>query len=254
MSWCQSIANFKKSAGMRVTASDHGGHSGAINRCYTAHMCSHFEPIQAQQTGWMHQHFGCSLPASDWRSNTFPTMLAPFIYVDAGKPVCQLARFGLVPRWAAQQAKFGLHTYNARSETVAEKPAYRAAWRARRFGLLPAQCFYEPCYETGRAVDTAISRIDQTPTAIAAIWERMLDPVSGQSLLSFSMLTVNADHHPLMQRFHKPLEEKRSVVVIEPADFWPWLNAQSNDASRWLNVPQSGALTAEFPVDPYALF
>jgi putative SOS response-associated peptidase YedK len=58
------------------------------------------------------------------------------------EPKCELAQFGLVPHWAADIKKFGLRTYNARYETVAEKPSYRAAWKERRFGLALMQSFY----------------------------------------------------------------------------------------------------------------
>jgi putative SOS response-associated peptidase YedK len=98
-------------------------------------MCSNFQPITTEQTPWVNQHFGCDLPNAPWRAETYPTYPAPFIYLEDGKPRCELAQFGLVPHWAADKKKFGLHTYNARSETVAEKPSYRSAWKERRFGL-----------------------------------------------------------------------------------------------------------------------
>ena len=64
---------------------------------------------------------------------------------------CTLAQFGLVPQWAEDKKKFGLRTYNARSETVHEKPSYRNAWKGRRFGLVLVNSFYKPNWETGKA-------------------------------------------------------------------------------------------------------
>ena len=65
-----------------------------------------------------------------------------------------------------------------------------------------------------------IERADGGPVAIAGIWEcRPAD-----QLLSFSMLTINADGHPLMQRFHKPDDEKRMVMILDPDQYQDWLD------------------------------
>ena len=58
------------------------------------------------------------------------------------------------------------------------------------------------------------------PTAIAGIWEFRPQDL----LLSFSMLTINADGHPLMQRFHKPDDEKRMVMILDPDQYHGWLD------------------------------
>lgn len=217
-------------------------------------MCSNFEPVKTQDAGWVKQHFECALPTATWRDETFPTYPAPFIYLDNGTPRCELAQFGLVPEWAQDKKKFGLKTYNARSETVHEKPSYRRAWRERRFGLVLTRRFYEPCYETGRAIRTSIYRRDGEPAAIASIWERIVDKESGEVLMSFSMLTVNADDHPLMKRFHKPDDEKRSVVVIQSHEFKKWLTANHEDAFRLLKAPEEQDFTADFQSDSNQLF
>ena len=58
------------------------------------------------------------------------------------------------------------------------------------------------------------------PAAIAGIWEFRPQDL----LLSFSMLTINADGHPLMQRFHKPDDEKRMVMILDPDQYHGWLD------------------------------
>lgn len=207
-------------------------------------MCSNFEPVTKYQSGWVGEHFGVQLPQEDWRAETFPTYKAPFIYLSDGVVKCDLAQFGLVPHWAKVKKKFGLKTYNARSETVAEKPSYRSAWSNRRFGLILTNKFYEPSYETGKAVRAGIFRSDGEPTAIASIWERFVDTDTGEVIHSFSMLTLNADAHPLMSRFHKPTDEKRSVVVIENGDFLKWLNATQEEARSLLKLPSDPYLSS----------
>ena len=208
-------------------------------------MCSNFQPITSEHNHWVNQHFGCDLPNAPWRAETYPTYPAPFIYLDDGKPKCQLAQFGLVPHWATDKKKFGLRTYNARSETVAEKPSYRSAWKERRFGLAIMQSFYEPNWETGKAIRWRIKRSDSEPVGVASIWERFIDKETGEIFFSFSMLTINADGHPVMQHFHKPEDEKRSVVVLNESNYLPWLHANIEEARDLLQLAPSGFLTSE---------
>lgn len=208
-------------------------------------MCSNFQPIKNHHANWVKQHFNCDLPNSEWREETYPTYPAPFIYLDNGKPRCELAQFGLVPHWATDKKKFGLKTYNARSETVHEKPSYRSAWRERRFGLVLAESFYEPNWETGKAVRWRIKRADSEPAAIASIWERFTDKETGEIIFSFSMLTINASGHEVMKHFHKPQDEKRSVVVLNDNQYQSWLQANTDEARAMLNLAPSKYLVSE---------
>jgi putative SOS response-associated peptidase YedK len=129
--------------------------------------------------------------------------------------------FGLVPHWA-KDTSLAKRTYNARSETVATKPSYRDAWRLGRRCIIPAEAIYEPDWRSGRAVPTRVARADGRPMGIAGIWTGWRAP-DGTVLRSMSMLTVNADDHPLMRNFHRPEDEKRMVVILEEADFDAWL-------------------------------
>lgn len=126
--------------------------------------------------------------------------------------------FGMAPHW--DDHKFAPQTYNARTETVASKPSFRNAWKRKQFCIIPAANFFEPNYETGKPVRWRIERADGTPVAIAGIWEYR----PADQLLSFSMLTINADGHPLMQRFHKPDDEKRMVMILDPGQYQGWLD------------------------------
>ena len=208
-------------------------------------MCSNYQPIKNHHTNWVKQHFGCDLPQEEWRPETFPTYPAPFIYLDNGKPKCELAQFGLVPHWAEDKKKFGLRTYNARSETVHEKPSYRNAWRERRFGLAILESFYEPNWESGKAVRWRIKRADGEPVAVASIWERFIDKDTGEIIFSFSMLTINADGHPVMKHFHKPEDEKRSIVVLNESQYLPWLSASHHQVKDMLQLSSIGFLSSE---------
>jgi len=208
-------------------------------------MCSNFQPIKNHHANWVKEHFDCELPDTPWREEVYPTYPAPFIYLKDGKPQCELAQFGLVPHWATDKKKYGLRTYNARSETVQEKPSYRTAWRERRFGLAIMESFYEPSWETGKAVRWRIKRTDGEPVAVASIWERFVDTETGEVIFSFSMLTINADGHPIMKHFHKPEDEKRSIVVLNESQYLPWLFASQNEARELLQLSPDGILISE---------
>jgi len=153
-----------------------------------------------------------------------------------------LARFGLLPSWAKEET-FGRKTYNARVETVAEKPSYKFAWTKRHYALALADAFYEPCYESGKAVRTTIKQVNQEPMAIASIWDTWTEPETGELIVSFSMLTIDASSHPVMKRIHKPEDEKRTVVPLRPELFKAWLNATPEEAQALLQIDSIPELT-----------
>jgi len=208
-------------------------------------MCSNFQPIKNHHANWVKDNFGCDLPNGEWRTDAYPTYPAPFIYLDNGKPRCELAQFGLVPHWATDKKKFGLRTYNSRAETVHEKPSYRTAWKQRRFGLALMESFYEPNWESGKAARWRIKRTDAKPIAVASIWEQFVDQETGEIIFSFSMLTINADGHEVMKHFHKPDDEKRSIVVLENNDYMSWLHADHDEARKLLKLAPNGFLASE---------
>ena len=96
--------------------------------------------------------FGVELPTG-FPVESYPGFAAPLVVKShqTTRVACGLARFGLIPAWAKDD-KISRHTYNARSETAAEKPSYRAAWRHRQYGLVLVDDFYEPHYDSGKAI------------------------------------------------------------------------------------------------------
>lgn len=203
--------------------------------------------MPTKHSQWVKEKLGVDLP-SGYPDESYPGFAAPVVIKShqTDRVACGLARFGLIPSWAKDD-KISRHTYNARSETVAEKPSYRTAWRQRQFGLVPCDNFYEPNYESGRAVRWKIERADHEPFAIACLWDRRTEPESGQLVVSFSMLTVNADEHPVMNRFHKPGDEKRTPVIIAPELHQRWLSATVEEAQAlmtWKHMPALMACAA----------
>ena len=197
-------------------------------------MCVQY--LTTVNTDWVKTHFDLDLPISP-AQDVFPTYPGPIILTshNTGRTAIGLARFGLLPSWAKEET-FGRKTYNARVETVAEKPSYKSAWVKRHYALALADAFYEPNYESGKAVRTGIKQANGEPMAIASIWDTWTEPASGELIVSFSMLTINADGHPLMKRFHKPEDEKRTVIPLKPELFKDWLNAKPEIAQEILNL------------------
>lgn len=103
----------------------------------------------------LQQHFQIAPPDTEYASESYPANMAPFIRLprqDAarGDRSAAMGMFGLVPHWAKEPKKLARSTYNARTETVAEKPSFRSAWKRHQFCIVPVMSIYEPCYETGK--------------------------------------------------------------------------------------------------------
>ncbi len=140
--------------------------------------------------------------------------------------------FGLIPHWATDTL-IGRQTYNARSETVASKPSFREAWKNAQHCIVPMEAFFEPDWRSGKAVATRISCVRGEPLGMAGLWSAWKSPKG--LVHSVTLLTINADGHELMCQFHKPVDEKRMVVILPPDRYDQWLKAtpeQSMDFMR----------------------
>ncbi|MFS0755873.1 MULTISPECIES: SOS response-associated peptidase [Noviherbaspirillum] len=207
-------------------------------------MCANYLPATPDQ---LQRYFGVAAPDSRYKAEAYPGYMAPMIRpprADSlpGDRACALAMFGMVPHWA--KLDLARQTYNARTETVATKPSFRNAYKKRQFCIIPVHSFFEPNYETGKAVRWEISQAERDPLGLAGIWEYRADGPHGLPLLSFSMLTINADGDPLMQRFHKPDDEKRMVVILHPDQYDAWLHCPIEDAPDFFTRFPANQLTA----------
>ncbi|MEJ6004807.1 SOS response-associated peptidase family protein [Paucibacter sp. AS339] len=164
------------------------------------------------------------------------------------------ARIAVAGQWGmiaprARQARpssRAILTNNARIESVAERPTYRDAWLSGRRCLIPAQSYQEPNWETGRNIWWQLRRADGAPWALAGIWSEWVDPVSGELLPNYSMLTMNCDGHPLLSRLHKPdpqlppdAQDKRAAIPLAAEDWDLWLNGPLASAKELLRLPQT---------------
>jgi putative SOS response-associated peptidase YedK len=218
-------------------------------------MCTNYAAARRDR---LFRHFGVEPPDSPWRDEIYKDYAAPIIRRIDGVVRADLATFGMVPRKHIPPGVRVFDTMNARAETLGEKRSFSGAWKRQQVCLVPCEAFYEPCYETGKAVRWRIGMANGEPLAIAGLWREWEEAVTvdDQSVtarvFSFSMLTVNADSHALMNRFHKPGDEKRSVVIVPPAEYENWLASRSMDEARsFLTLlPTEQLMAAAEPVAP----
>jgi putative SOS response-associated peptidase YedK len=125
-------------------------------------------------------------------------------------------RWGLVPWWWKKKAKEAPATFNARAESVAEKPMFRDAFKRSRC-LIPASGYYEwQKTPTGKQPYYYIAR-DGSPLTIAGLWDEWKDIETGEPLKSCTMIITNANE--LASKIHD-----RMPVLLQPKDFDGWLN------------------------------
>ena len=207
---------------------------------FASKMCSHYEPVI--RPAKLKQYFDVDISDFKFREELWPTYIGPFVrrheHADVGDdavPARELmaGSFGLIPFWSKDD-KIARKTYNARSETVHEKPSFRDAWKTSRHCIIPADAIYEPDWRSGKAVPTRIVRTDEKPMGIAGLWSSWKNPQSSTLLHSFTMLTVNADDHEFMRNYHKPQDEKRMVVILQDIDYEGWLNAKPEESRFYL--------------------
>jgi putative SOS response-associated peptidase YedK len=179
------------------------------------------------------------------RFNIAPTQEAPVIRAspETGNRRLDLLRWGLVPFWAKDLA-IGNRMINARSETVAEKPAYRVSLRKRRC-LIPADGFYEWQATGGVKQPFFFHRKDGHPFVMAGLWDRWEKGDSGP-LESFTILTTSPND--IVAPIHK-----RMPVILEPEYFRSWLDPSLEDLESLMDLlaPTPSSMLEAYPVSTY---
>jgi putative SOS response-associated peptidase YedK len=212
-------------------------------------MCTNYA---AARRGLIFKHYGVEPPDSPWRDEVYKDYPAPIIRRVDGAERADVATFGIVPRKHIPEGVKPFDTMNGRSETVGEKRSFSSAWKKQQLCLVLCDWFYEPNYEAGKPVRWRIGLASGEPFAIAGLWREWKDP-DGLAY-SFTMLTLNADEHPLLNRFHAPGKEKRGVVMLPRDGYGDWLACKSTDEARsFLSLMPANKMHAEAsPAPPRA--
>lgn len=168
------------------------------------------------------------------RFNVAPTQDIPIVrQTEAGRELA-IVRWGLIPAWS-KDAKSGPLLINARSETAAEKPAFRSAFKSRRC-LIPADGFYEWKKIGNKKQPYHFHLADAQLLAFAGLWERW------KEIESCTILTTAANE--LSGQFHD-----RMPVILSPNDYTEWLDPQANEPGKLL-TPFPASEMAAVAVNP----
>jgi putative SOS response-associated peptidase YedK len=189
-----------------------------------------------------------------WRGppQIFPRALGPFLREDAHSAGLEMVvgQWGLIP-WFAKTPALSFSTSNARFEDITSKASFKGPWHDCKRCIIPAWSFDEPCWESGKNVWWRFHRMDARPWSLAGLWNRWVDKATGEVHESYTMLTINADSHPIMSRMHKPdpkvpadMQDKRSVVALEIDDLDAWLHGSLAEAVSLIRPPAAELIEA----------
>ena len=176
-----------------------------------------------------------------WRAaEVFPRAPGPFLRANKenllGRELV-IDQWRLVP-WFAKTLKLIYSTNNARFEEITTKPSFKSSRNYRNRCIIPAVSFDEPNWESGKNILSRFQRADGAPWGLVGLWNTWTDKTTGEVVESYTMPTLNANRHPLMNRMHKPdpklrpgQQDKRSVVPIELDDVGTWLSGSQEAAA-----------------------
>jgi putative SOS response-associated peptidase YedK len=151
-----------------------------------------------------------------------------------------LLRWGLIPSWA-KDPKIGHQCINAKAETVAEKPSFRAAFKTRRC-LVIATGFYEWQVQGHAKQPMWIGLKSRRPFAFAGLWEQW-QPPDGEAIESCTILTTEPNE--LLRPIHN-----RMPVILPPASYDQWLDPTVQQAAPLTALlrPYPGEELLAYPV------
>ncbi len=163
------------------------------------------------------------------------------------------AQWGLVPHWVKSASDGKLRAtklVNAKSETVSTTRAFYDAWIQGQRCIVPMAAFFEDDFRGGKALPTRISRIDGQPMGVAGVWARWTG-ADGDTILSYALLTLNANNHALLRRYQQPGAEKRMPVILNEGAYGAWLTVRMEKAKEFMRPYAAEWLTAN-PVETKA--
>jgi putative SOS response-associated peptidase YedK len=174
------------------------------------------------------------------RYNIAPTQPIGIVRLVEGQRQFALVRWGLLPSWVKDPKGFAL-LINARGESAADKPAFRAAMKRRRC-LIPADGFFEWQKAGERKLPYYVRATSGGPLAFAGLWETWTGP-NGEELETAAIVTTRAN------RTLSPIQE-RMPVVVAPEAFDLWLDTAAVDAqtAAALIAPAPEGLLEAYPI------
>src|SRR5476651_1959170 len=174
------------------------------------------------------------------RYNICPTTTIDAVIKRDSKRVLAQMRWGLVPSWWNKPLKeLRLATFNARAETVAEKPFFRSAFKRKRC-LIPMSGYYEWQTIGKEKQPYYFSRKDSQVVTIAGLWDEWINPETGKPLMSCTMVITRPN------KFVAEVHD-RMPVILEAKDFEQWERGDMKDAGA-LMEPAAEDVLQMWPV------
>jgi len=185
-------------------------------------MCANFKPLTLKQLRDL------NLPdiPFEYPEEVYPNYELPLLFKSEQGLEWRKVHFGLIPKWAEDKS-IALKTYNARNETLLQKPTFVNAVSKLKFGVIPVYEFYESKYFDDKPQRWGIRRKDGQAIYIAALYE--ICRIGDEIIRSATMITMDAIDHPMMKDFHEPGNVKRSVIIIPHERLDEWLSWNSPD-------------------------
>lgn len=210
-------------------------------------MCSHYQTLKDAEK--LLQRFGVLAPKRAYAYDMHKGYPGLFVRRQPGTRDREaiVGRWGLIAPGASDYDR-KLDTYNARDDRVATARNFRVAWHASQFCIIPADAIFEPDWRQKYQIATRFTRADGEPLGLAGMWSRGSDE-SGELVETYTMLTVNADDHPLFKHYHQHGKEKRMVVLLPDEEHDAWLDANLGQAMSMLRgAPAEAWVATPMPV------
>ena len=190
--------------------------------------------------------FGIPLPESLLGKEVWPRQPGFFICkTDTPDWALMQGQFGLVPTWVKSASDAKLRSTKlavTRTETMSTATATRDTWLKAQRCIIPMQAFFEDDWRARKAVSTRIARVDGKPMGVAGLWERWAQ--DGEEIISYTLLTVNANSHALMNRYGQNGNEKRMPAILNEGAWNAWLTAPLDKAREFMRAYPANLLLA----------
>lgn len=136
---------------------------------------------------------------------------------------------------------------------MATLASFKDAWAKPHHCIIPTEAIYEPDWRTGKHIPTRITRADGETLGLVGLWQSWRSP-EGQWVNSLTMLTINADTHPIFKELHRPdpkrpadKQDKRMVVRLNEDAYGTWLDAPAERSMDFLRQYPVDRLVATAP-------
>lgn len=196
-------------------------------------MCGRYvltEPRRLSERFGLDVHVPASLKPN---YNVAPTQDMPTIIRKDGKNLLKIMHWGIVPVWAKDKPRFAFSTFNARAESLLEKPMWKKIFPSKRC-LVPANGFYEWQKRADGKQPYFIHSKEEEIFAFAGLYDEWVDHDTGEVFDSYTIITTSPNK--LMRSIHD-----RMPVILEKDEEVAWLDDASQDASNLMPL-----------LDPYA--